>query len=140
MSCDEVESIRAVWRCNTAHCVEPDWIGGVVSWPAWSAFETNNRAGANSRSVYSAQSGEVLYPYMGAWASGCRVTVHSGEVLVVEWHRGTDEWRATYLSPGDTHVIQLTSPEDNAMIETPDTPTDFVVSFEDCSPQPVSKT
>jgi hypothetical protein len=81
----------------------------------------------------------MLYPYMGAWASGCRVTALAGDVLVIEWHRGTDEWRATYLQPGDSHVIQLTSPEDNALIETPDTPTDMVVSLENCTPQVVEK-
>ena len=131
-------SIRAVWRCNTTGCADGDWIGGVLSWPEWSAYGSNIRAGSNSRTVYS-ESGEPLYPYMGAWASGCRVTVRSGSVLIIEWQRGTDSWRATRLEPGETHVIQLFSPEDGALIETPDTPTDFAVSIENCTPQVVDK-
>jgi hypothetical protein len=137
-TCDEVSSIRSVWRCNTPGCVEGDWEGGVVAWPSWAAYESNNRLGSNSRTVYSLN-GDVLYPYMGAWASGCRVTAVTGPVLVIEWQRGTESWRATRLESGQTHVIQLTSPEDNAMIETPDTPTDFVVSLENCTPQVVPK-
>ncbi len=55
---------------------------------------------------------------MGAWADGCEVTAVSGLVLIIEWERGTDQWRETYLDPGESHVIDLVSPEDGAMIET----------------------
>jgi hypothetical protein len=74
---------------------------------------------------------------MGAWASGCEVTVVTGSVLVIEWVRGTNDWRSTYLAAGDRHTIQLVAPENNAMIETPNTIDDFSVSLENCSPQPL---
>jgi hypothetical protein len=87
--------------------------------------------------VYSAQ-GELLYPYMGPWAEGCRITVVSGMALIVEWERGTNGWRETILSPGQTHVIRLRAPENGALIEGYPTP-GFSVSIDDCTPQPVGQ-
>jgi hypothetical protein len=138
-SCNPVSSIRSVWKCNTPGCTAEDWIGGVIAWPSWAAYENNARQGVQSRTVYSNQ-GEKLYPYMGAWASGCRITAVSGEVLIIEWRRGTDTWRSRYLQPGETHTIQLVGQEDGALLETPDTPTDFTVRIDNCTPQPVNKT
>jgi hypothetical protein len=136
--CDPVDSINALWRCNVPSCSGADWEGGVIAWPSWSAYESNNRNGDVSRTVYSLD-GEVLYPYMGSWASGCEITVVEGEVLVVEWERGSDTWESRRLGPGDTHTITLTAPQDGALIETPDTPTHFAISLDNCTPQPVPK-
>ena len=61
----------------------------------------------------------MLYPYMGSWATGCQVTAVSGIALIIEWQRGTDVWRRTYLQPGQSHIIASISPEDGAMIEGP---------------------
>jgi hypothetical protein len=131
-----VDSVLARWRCNTPGCNWPDWEGAVVTWPAWAAYSTNNRVGYNSREVYST-TGELLHPYMGAWADGCAVTAVSGLVLIIEWQRGTDVWRETYLDPGETHVIDLVHPEDGAMIETSDFGDNFRVSLANCTPQPI---
>lgn len=138
-TCNPVSSIPSFWRCNLPGCTYPDWTGSVISWPAWSAFEDNARAGFNSRTVYSAQ-GDKLYPYMGSWAEGCQVTAVSGLVLIIEWQRGTDVWRETWLEPGQSHTIALTAPEDGALIEGPDgVLTPFGVSLANCSPQIIEK-
>jgi hypothetical protein len=139
LTCNVVTSIRARWRCNIPGCTDSDWIGGAIAWPSWAAYESNARQGGSSRTVYSEFGGEVLYPYMGAWADGCTVTAVFEYVLIVEWQRGTDTWRSTYLSPGQSHTIQLVSPEDGALIETPDTPTTFGVRLTNCTPAPVPK-
>lgn len=133
-TCNPVRSIRANWRCDIPGCIDKDWMGGAVSWPSWAADANNARRGTNSRTVY-ATTGEKLYPYMRSWASGCRVISVEGTVLIIEWQRGTDVWRETRLQPGESHVIRLSSPEDSAMLETPSTPTDFVVSLENCTPR-----
>lgn len=132
-----ISSVPAVWRCNTAGCTATEWQSSVITWPASTAYENNARSGDNSRTVYS-HSGELLYPYMGAWANGCQVTAVSGTVLIIEWQRGTDQWRSTWLSPGQTHTIQLTSPENGAMIETIDgwAPS-FSVRLNNCTPQQI---
>jgi hypothetical protein len=131
-----IHSVPAFWRCNLPGCESPDWIGSVINWPAWAAYESNNRAGTNSRTVYS-DAGEVLYPYMGAWAHGCQVTAVSGVVVIIEWQRGAEVWRATRLEPGESHTISLVSPENNAMIETEDFSLDaFSVLLNNCNPQP----
>ena len=141
LTCDPVSSIPSFWRCNIPGCVGPDWVGGVIAWPEWAAFEDNARSGSNSRTVYDAQD-EILYPYMGPWADGCEVTAVSGLVLVIEWERGTDVWRETYLTPGQSHTISLVPPENNAMIETLDSLeyADFSVSLANCNPQTIVKT
>ena len=138
LTCDVVTSIRARWRCNIEGCTWADWVGGVINWPSWAAYESNGRSNDASRTVYS-ESGELLYPYMGSWAHGCTVTAVFEYVLIIEWERGTNGWRSTYLSPGQSHTISLTSPEDGALIETPDTPTTFGVRLTNCTPQPVDK-
>jgi hypothetical protein len=137
-----LHSVSAFWRCNLPipECqVSVDWVGSVITWPAAVAYENNNRSGWNSRTVYS-DNGELLYPYMGAWANGCQVTAQSGVVLIIEWERGTDVWRSTLLQAGETHTIHLTSPEDGALIETEDFSTaQFSVSLANCTPQPVPR-
>jgi hypothetical protein len=55
-------------------------------------------------------------------------------VLVIEWKRGTDTWRETWLSPGQSHVIDLVAPEDSAMIETYEGSPGFSVSLDSCTP------
>lgn len=132
-----IQSVPAVWRCNTPGCTATDWQSAVITWPASTAYENNARSGDNSRTVYS-HSGELLYPYMGAWANGCQVTAVSGTVLIIEWQRGTDQWRSIWLNPGQTHTIQLTSPENGAMIETLDgwAPS-FSVRLNNCTPQQI---
>ena len=131
---DTVRSIPAFWRCNAPDCSGSDWTGQVINWPASSAYESNARAGSQSRTVYSS-AGEVLYPYMGAWAHGCEVTAVFGTVLVIEWQRGTDVWRETWLSPGQTHTINLVGPENGAMIETNYAWEPFGVRLNNCTPQ-----
>jgi hypothetical protein len=138
LTCDVVTSIRARWRCDTPGCTLGDWIGGVIAWPEWSAYESNARTGSQSRTVY-ADTGEMLYPYMGAWADGCTIEAVFDTVLIIEWERGTNIWRATYLSPGQSHTIDLVSPEDNVLLETPDTPTTFGVRITNCTPQVIDK-
>jgi hypothetical protein len=133
-----IHSIPAYWRCNLEGCTEPDWIGSVITWPSWAAYSTNNREGEKSRTVYSSATGEMLFPYMGPWADGCQVTAQSGIVLIIEWQRGTNTWRETLLSPGQSHTIDLVSPENNAMIETEDGDTQgFSVTLNNCNPQPL---
>ena len=140
LTCNPVAAIPASWRCNSPDCSGPDWPGAVISWPSWSAYQNNARTGNNARIVFSMHGGEPLYPYMGSWADGCQVTVVSGHVLIIEWQRGTDVWRATSLTAGQSHTIDLISPEDNAMIESPDGFIDFKVSLANCTPQNIYAT
>ncbi len=84
--------------------------------------------------MYS-EHGEPIYPYMGAWADGCEVTAILGVVLIIEWERGTDDWRETRLEPGERHVIHLTPPENGAMLETVDNGSNFSVLLENCEPE-----
>ncbi len=112
-------SVLASWKCNVPGCGAADWVSSVIAWPSWAAYSTNNRQNEHSRTVYGSD-GNLLYPYMGSWAHGCQVTAKTGNVLIVEWQRGEDVWRQTWLTPGETHTIQLTSPEDGAMIEAED--------------------
>ncbi|MEZ4714197.1 MAG: hypothetical protein R3A44_43850 [Caldilineaceae bacterium] len=139
-TCDPIDSVGAFWRCNIPECVGvdwvSDWVGAVIAWPSWAAYSTNDRSNSNSRTVYSAE-GELLYPYMGAWADGCEVTGVSGRVLIIEWERGTDVWRETVLLPGQSHTISLTPPENGAMIETFDFDPPFSVTLNNCTPQPL---
>jgi hypothetical protein len=72
---------------------------------------------------------------MAAWAQGCKVTAESGLVLVVEWQRGAEVWRQTPLFPGQSHVIDLVSGEDGALIESYEGSPGFSVSLENCTPQ-----
>jgi hypothetical protein len=135
-SCNPVTSVTGYWRCDIPECTGADWIGTVINWPSWSAYENNARSGNNSRTVYSAPvGGTKLYPYMGSWADGCQVTAVSGITLIIEWKRGEDVWRETYLSPGQSHTIDLVAPEDGALIESPNDPSIFSVSLANCTPQ-----
>jgi hypothetical protein len=130
-----IPSTQAFWRCNTPDCSGPDWTGAVIAWPASAAYQSNSRSGDQSRSVFSAD-GTPLYPYMRDWAQGCKVTAESGTVLIIEWQRGTDVWRETWLEPRQSHVINLVPPEDGAMIETFEGSPGFSVSLKDCTPPP----
>jgi hypothetical protein len=134
---DAIDAVLSYWECNQPGCSSPNWYGAVINWPAWSAYHTNNRAGDLSRSVFAIEDDAALYPYMGSWADGCEVTTVSGTVIIIEWERGTNEWRETWLNPGESHVINLTSPEDGAMIEGPDYSPGFSVTLNTCTPQPL---
>lgn len=136
MRCEVVTSVSSRWRCNVSNCSGSAWVGQTVAWPAWAAHESNGRSGFNSRTVYSPD-GRVLYPYMGAWADGCEVTAVSGKVLIIEWARGTDVWRRTFLDPGTTYVIDLVGSEDTAMIETEENGPSFSVTLNNCNPRPL---
>ena len=138
LTCDPIDSIRSFWRCDIPTCNSPDWHGGVIAWPEWAAYANNKRVGNMSRSVYS-YDGEPLYAYVGSWINGCKITVVEGNALIVEWERGTDAWRSTYLGPGEQYTIDLVGGEDGVLIETPDTPTDFSIKLDNCTPQPVPK-
>jgi hypothetical protein len=133
---DVVDAIAALWRCNVPECTGDPWTGAVINWPSWAAYQSNARAGDQSRSVF-ADDDTPLYPYMGAWAEGCQVTAVAGTVLVIEWERGTDTWRETWLEPPESHVIHLVAPENSAMIETDDGISSFRVSLQSCTPQPL---
>lgn len=130
-----IRSIPARWRCHkTPGCFSDPWTGSVIAWPEWAAHQDNGRTGNVLRFVYSTK-GEALYPYMGPWAHGCEVTAVSGKVKVVEWKRGSEQWRQTVLAPGESHVIALVPPEDGALIEGPDDSSIFSVSLRGCTPQ-----
>jgi len=133
---DAIAATQALWRCNVPECSGGDWTGAVINWPSWAAYHDNARARDLSRSVFAADD-TPLYPYMGAWAQGCEVTAESGTVLIIEWQRGTDVWRETWLQPRQSHVIALVPPEDGAMIETFDGSPGFSVSLKNCTPQPL---
>jgi hypothetical protein len=136
ITCNPVSSVPGYWRCNIAQCSGGAWIGTVINWPSWAAYENNARSGNNSRTVYSAPSGgNTLYPYMGSWADGCQITAVSGIVLIIEWQRGTDIWRETYLNPGQSHTIDLISPENGVLLESPNDPSMFSVLISNCTPQ-----
>jgi hypothetical protein len=77
---------------------------------------------------------------MGSWANGCEVTTISGTALIIEWQRGTNVWRETYVPAGQTYTITLISPEDGALIEWNDPQPEFSVSLSNCNPQVISKT
>lgn len=134
LTCNPVVSVPARWRCNVPECTGYDWIGSVIAWPSWAAYEDNIRTGSNSRTIYTPE-GVKLYPYMGSWADGCRVTAVSGIVLIIEWERGTDIWRETYLGPGQSHTIDLIYPEDGVLLESPNDASIFSVSLTNCTPQ-----
>ena len=136
--CDPVSWVPSVWKYNGADPDPGDWGGGVITWPSWSAFASNNRTGFDSRTIYS-ESGQMLYPYMGEWADGCEIEVVSGRVLIIEWERGKDGWRETYLSAGETYTIKLVGSENGAMIETPNNVEPFEVSLSNCTPQEIDK-
>jgi hypothetical protein len=134
-----IRSIAARWRCHkTPGCFSDPWPGSVIAWPPWAAHQDNGRTGNVLRFVYSTK-GEPLYPYMGPWAHGCEVTAESGTVKVVEWKRGSEQWRETALRPGESHVIALEPPEDGALIEGPDDSSIFSVSLRSCTPQRIAR-
>ncbi|HEX3475189.1 MAG TPA: hypothetical protein VHT91_09135 [Kofleriaceae bacterium] len=133
---DEMQAMPSLWRCNVPDCWSDDWTGAAIAWPSWAAYPSNARPGNLSRSVF-AWDDTPLYPYMGAWADGCEVTGESGIARVIEWQRGTDQWRDTWLYPGQTHVIRLVPPEDGALIEGYDASPGFRVSVRNCTPQPL---
>ena len=109
----------------------------MIAWPSWAAYESNGRGGSQSRTVYSVD-GQILYPYMGPWANGGRITVVCGDVLIIEWKRGSEVWRETRLKPGDRYTICLLSHEDNAMIESPGgVEARFTVSLANFTPRPI---
>ena len=137
LTCGTVDAELVNWRCTIPGCGWDDWRGAAIGWPSWSAYSTNARSSYNSRETYT-QDGELIHPYMGAWADGCEVTAQSGRVLIIEWQRGTDTWRETLLLPGQTHVINLIGLEDNAMIETDGSEySRFSVSLRNCTPEPL---
>jgi hypothetical protein len=132
---DVIHSVPAFWRCNVPDCFGAPWTAAVINWPPSAAFQNNDRSGSQSRSVFGADN-TPLFPYMQSWAEGCEVTVVSGVVLIVEWERGTDVWRETWLQPGESHTIHLVPPEDGAMIETFDGSPGFSVTLRNCNPPP----
>ena len=141
LTCDPVTSVPAYWRCNIPTCVGGDWLGSVINWPSDAAFSSNNRTGNNSRTVYASADDQPQYGYMEDWADGCEITGVAGVVLIIEWERGTDVWRETYLNPGESHTINLVLPENNAMIEAPEGFVEpFAVSLANCSPTPLALT
>lgn len=133
---DVMQAIPALWRCNVPECWSDDWTGAVISWPSWAAYPSNARPGNLSRSVFSWDD-TPLYPYMGAWADGCEVTGESGITRVIEWQRGSGQWRDTWLYPGQSHVIHLVPPEDGALLEGYDASPGFSASLRNCTPQPL---
>jgi uncharacterized repeat protein (TIGR01451 family) len=135
LSCQIVTSVTGYWKCDVSNCFGDPWVAELITWPSWAAYANNARTGFYSRTVYSA-SGAKLYPYMGAWADGCEVTAVTGTVLIVEWQRGTDQWRGTFIDPGETHVINLVGSEDNALIESADNAPQFSVRLRNCTPPP----
>jgi hypothetical protein len=130
-----IQSTPTEWRCDFANC-PGNWYSHTIPWPSWSAYSDNARTGNKFRRTYD-QNGQVIHPYMGKWAHGCRVTSVSGVVLIIEWQRGTESWRETYLDRNQTYTINLTPPFDGAMIESYDESPGFSVTLENCNPQPL---
>lgn len=132
---DPLHSFSTRWVCTAPGCTESPWTGSVIGFPSWAAYQTNARSGYDSRKTVTT-SGEPIYPYMGSWADGCQVTALSGSVLIIEWLRGSNQWRETTLDPGEVYTINLVSPEDGAMIENNfDMP--FSVSLHNCTPRAI---
>lgn len=131
-----IASKAARWRCNTPGCSSPDWVSHVIDWPSNTAYSTNARSGDQSRTVYT-PGGQLMHPYMGTWANGCKVTVEDGTVIIIEWQRGTDQWRETWLFPGESYTINLVAPENGAMIESYDNSPGFEVKLSNCNAQPL---
>jgi hypothetical protein len=130
-----IQSTPTEWRCDFAGC-PGNWYSHTIPWPSWSAYSDNARTGTKFRRTYG-PNGEVIHPYMGSWANGCRVTSVSGVVLIIEWQRGSETWRETYLDRNQTYTINLTPPFDGAMIESYDESPGFSVTLENCNPQPL---
>jgi hypothetical protein len=137
-TCNPVSWVNARWRYAGTGENPGDWYGGVITWPVGTAYQGNGRSGDNARTVYS-ESGVPLYPYMGAWADGCTVHVVTGRILIIEWERGTDEWRETRVNAGQAYTISLSGSEDGAMIETDNDVEPFTVSVSNCTPRPLSE-
>ena len=130
-----IQSTPTEWRCDFANC-PGNWYSHTIPWPSWSSYSDNARAGDKFRRTYG-PNGDVIHPYMGSWAHGCRVTSVSGVVLIIEWQRGSETWRETYLDRNQTYTINLTPPFDGAMIESYDESPGFSVTLENCNPQPL---
>ena len=133
---DIVNSQLAEWLCNLPGCDSPPWYSAVISWPSNTAYQSNGRQGDFSRSVFTPGS-EPLYPYMGSWADGCTVTSKSGSILIIEWKRGSENWRSTWVYEGQTYTIDLQGDEDGAMIESYDGSPGFSATISNCTPQPL---
>jgi hypothetical protein len=133
-----MHAVPSLWSCNPAAqgCFSDAWTGSVVAWPAGTASQGNARPGNLNRLVFD-WNGTPLFPYMGPWANGCEVTCESGIARVIEWQRGSDTWRDTWLYPGESHVIHLVPPENNALIEGYDASPGFSATVRNCTPQPV---
>lgn len=130
-----VESLDAWWYCDTPGCNFAPWRSTLVGWPDWAAYPNNARPSEqNSRHVYD-ENGDLIYGYMGPWADGCEVTAEVGLVLIIEWERGQDIWRETYITAGETHTIALVGPENGALIETSEGGDRFAVTLNNCEPQ-----
>ncbi|HNB50579.1 MAG TPA: hypothetical protein PK530_01480 [Anaerolineales bacterium] len=144
-SCSPVTAYSAQWECDlptpgACNGINP-WHGAVISWPSWSAYPNNARAADQSRTVYSYNGHNMLYPYMGPWANGCQVYVNYGTVVIIEWERGTNTWVETQLEAGQSHTITLVPPQNNAMIEGPnEVTTEFRVTLSNCTPQDIYAT
>lgn len=134
-----MQAIPVLWSCNPAdeECFSDPWTGSVIGWPAGTAFQGNARPGNLSRLVFN-WNGTPLFPYMGPWANGCEVTCESGIARVIEWQRGADTWRDTWLYPGESHIIHLVPPENNALLEGYDASPGFSVTVRNCTPQPLA--
>jgi hypothetical protein len=130
-----VDAVSVIALCNLPGCTAAPWTGfGMVAWSPEVAHSTNGRNGDSSRTIVSAATGQEVHTYMGPWADGCKVTVVRGTVLVIEWVRGSDDYRVTTLNPGQSRTIDLVGPENSALIEGT---ADLQVSLESCNPQPI---
>ena len=113
---DNYSSVATYWRCTTSDCSGDDWVANTLAWPSWSAYSDNDRTGNNLRTTFGSDGG-LIYPYIGSWADGCEISGVTGVAVIIEWERGADVWKTTMVGPGDTHVINLTDPQDGALFE-----------------------
>lgn len=111
----------AEWSTDPDIVTGTPWTGSTaVGVPQYLGYQGNARSGSNERYVFggpgTADEDQKRYAYMGAWMHGATIenTDATDDLLIVEWIRGTDGWRETTITPGNTYTIDLTNRTLNA--------------------------
>ena len=136
-----VSSTIAHWHNSPTPPLDSSpWTGSVVEWPG-ASYRNNNRGGGGGQYLFEANvtphtNERPMWGYATDWMDGATIELLSGtNLLIIEWKRGTDTWRTTYLTTiGQTHTINLSdttsgtivgptpapTPWDNVLIERDD--------------------